>query len=205
MKSSILISCLFLSLAFLLPAESALAQFSTRPAPMWEDYEKTAADLESDKKFIREATELAGGDANAAAHSLIEIGWQRIGQDANHAIRAFNQAWLIQPDNPNIFWGFAVASHIRKDELKTVNRWFARTRQLMALKGLPDSARFEADQGRVMEERKFYKEARPYFEKALSLQPKYLQAHIGMINVAKALGDKKLQDKHQKMHDELVK
>ncbi len=68
----------------------------------------------------------------------------------------------------------------------------------MALKGLPDSARLEADQGRVLEERKCYKEARPYFEKALSLQPKYLQAHLGMINVAAALGDKELQEKHQK-------
>lgn len=172
---------------------------------MWEGYEKTVADHESDKKFIKEAAELAGGDANAAALSLIEIGWQRLGQDANHAIRAFNQAWLIQPNNPNIFWGFAVASHIRKDELKTINRWFARTRQLMALQGLPDSPRLEADQGRVLEERKCYKEARPYFEKALSLEPKYLQAHIGMINVAKALDDKELQEKHQKLHDELVK
>ncbi len=197
MKSSFL-PCLFFALAFLLPTQSVQAQFSTRPSPMWEGYEKTTADHESDKKFVKEAAELAGGDADAAALSLIEIGWRRIGQDANHAIRAFNQAWLIQPDNPNIFWGFAVASHIRKDKLKTVNRWFARTRQLMALKGLPDSARLEADQGRVLEERKCYKEARPYFEKALSLQPKYLQAHLGMINVAAALGDKELQEKHQK-------
>ena len=187
---------------FILPAN---AQISTRPAPMWEDYEKTAADIRDDKKFVKDAIELAGGDAAQATQSLIQIGWQRIGEDANNAIRAFNQAWLIQPDTPDIFWGFAVASHIRNDKLKTVNRWFNKTRQLIALKGYPESARLEADHGRVLTERNCHKEARPYFEKALSLDPKYPPAHIGMMNVADALGDKELKDKHQKLHDELVK
>ena len=183
----------------------AHAQFSTRPAPMWEGYEKTAADIQSDEKFKRETIELAGGNVDQAAQTLIDIGWGRIGEDPNHAIRAFNQAWLLQPDNPNIFWGFAVASHIRNDELKTIIRWFNRTRQLMALKGFGESARLEADQGRALTERDCYKEARPFFEKALSLDPDYVPAHIGMINVGAALGDTELQEKHQKLHDELVK
>jgi len=186
-----------------LPAQ---AQFSTKPAPMWEGYEKTALDIQSDEKFIKEAVELAGGDAAQAALSLIQIGWQRIGEgDPNHAIRAFNQAWLIQADDPSIFWGFAVASHIRNDELKMITRWFDRARQLIALKGFPESPRLESDEGRVLAERGENEKAKPLFEKALSLDPNYAPAHIGMINVAAALGDKKLQDKHQKLHDELVK
>ena len=193
---------LLLLFAFALPAH---AQFSTRPAPMWEGYEKTAADIQSDEKFKRETIELAGGNVDQAAQTLIDIGWGRIGEDPNHAIRAFNQAWLLQPDNPNIFWGFAVASHIRNDELKMITRWFNRTRQLMALKGFGESARLEADHGRVLTERDSHKEARPFFEKALSLDPKYVPAHIGMINVGAALGDEELKDKHQKIHDELVK
>ncbi len=183
----------------------AQAQFSTHPAPMWEGYEKTAADIESDEKFVKEATEYAGGNTEQAAQSLIQIGWQRIVKDPNHAIRAFNQAWLIKPNNPDIFWGFAVASHIRGDKLKAVNRWFNKTRELITLKGQADSARLEADHGRALTERNCHKEARSYFEKALSLDPNYVPAHIGMINVAAVLGDQKLQDKHQKLHDELVK
>lgn len=177
---------------------TAQAQISTRPAPMWEDYQKTALDIESDKKFVKETIELAGGDATRAASSLIQIGWQRIGEgDPNHAIRAFNQAWLIQADNPSVFWGFAVASHIRNDELKTVSRWFNRTRQLLALKGLPENHRLEADEGRVLTERSEHGKAKPLFEKALSLDPSYVPAHIGMINVAAALGDNDLKAKHE--------
>ena len=185
---------------------NAQAQISSRPAPMWEDYEKTAADRKSDKDFIEEATKLAGGDRDAAARSLVDIGWQRIGKgDPNHAIRAFNQAWLLAPNNPNIFWGFAVASHIRNDELKTVIRFFNRARQLTALNGFKESPRLETDHGRVLTERNCHKEARPYFEKALSLDANYVPAHIGMMNVANALGDETLLEKHKKLHDELVK
>lgn len=185
---------------------AAQAQISTRPAPMWEDYEKTALDIQSDKDFVKQATELAGGDATRAAASLVQIGWQRIGEgDPNHAIRAFNQAWLIQADNPSVFWGFAVASHIRNDELETVRRWFNRTRQLIALKGFPENHRLEADEGRVLAERGEHEKAKALFEKALTIEPDYIPAHIGMINLAEALGDADLKQKHQKLHDELVK
>ena len=184
----------------------AHAQISTRPAPMWEDYEKTALDIQSDKDFVKQATELAGGDAARAAASLVQIGWQRIGEgDPNHAIRAFNQAWLIEAENPSVFWGFAVAAHIRNDELKTVSRWFNRTRQLLALKGLPENHRLEADEARVLAERGEHEKAKALFEKALAIDPDYIPAHIGMINVAGELGDTELKDKHQKLHDELVK
>lgn len=185
---------------------TAEAQISTRPAPMWEDYEKTEFDIQSDKDFVKQATELADGDAARAAASLIQIGWQRIVEgDPNHAIRAFNQAWLIEADNPSVFWGFAVASHIRNDELDTVSRWFNRTRELLALKGLPENHRLEADEARVLAERGEHEKAKALFEKALTIEPDYIPAHIGMINVAGELGDTELKDKHQKKHDELVK
>lgn len=185
---------------------TANAQISTRPAPMWEGYEKTAADIQSDKDFVKQTVELAGGDASKAALSLVDIGWQRIGEgDPNHAIRAFNQAWLIQADNPGVFWGFAVASHIRNDELETVIRWFDKTRELLSTKGFPENHRLEADQARVLAERGENEKAKLLFEKALSLDPSYVPAHIGMINLAEALGDADLKQKHQKLHDELVK
>lgn len=181
------------------------AQISSRPDPMWEGYQKTETDLADDQKFIADVLKLTDGNRQQASQALVQIGWKRIGQDANHAIRAFNQAWLLEPENPNVFWGFAVASHIRNDDIKTINRWFNRTRQLMTLKGFPDNARLEADHGRVLAEREQYNEALPLFEKSLSLDPEYVPAHIGMINVSKALGNKELEAKHQAIHDKLVK
>ncbi len=198
-----LLQVLTIVIVLSLPAQ---AQIAVRPAPMWEGYEKTASDVQNDKDFVKQATELAGGDAAKAASSLIQIGWQRIGEgDPNHAVRAFNQAWLIQPDNPSVFWGFAIAAHIRNDDLDMVTRWFNRARQLIALRGLPENPRLEADEGRALAERGENEKAKSKFEKALSLDPKYVPAHIGMINVGEALGDEALKDKHQKIHDELVK
>jgi tetratricopeptide (TPR) repeat protein len=165
---------------------------------MWEGYEKTASDIKGDEEFIEQAIKLAKGDAAKAAQNLIQIGWSRIGKDPNHAIRAFNQAWLIEPNNPEIFWGFGIASHIRNDALKVVRRWFTKTRELIELEGSPTSARLEADYGRILTERNCHKEAKPFFEKALAINPDYDQAHIGMINVGAALGDEDLKQKHQK-------
>jgi tetratricopeptide (TPR) repeat protein len=191
--------------ANLLLATPVSAQISSNPNPMWEGYQKTETDLADDQKFIADVLKLTDGNRQQASQALVQIGWKRMGQDANHAIRAFNQAWLLEPENPNVFWGFAVAAHIRNDEIKTITRWFNRTRQLMTLKGVPENARLEADHGRVLAERKQYSEALTLFEKSIALDPDYVPAHIGMINVAKALGNMELEEKHQTIHDELVK
>ena len=204
--SLIVASASLLALAIVASFSPAYAQFSTKPQPLWEGTEKSEADLKNDQEFIKNATELAEGDRELAARSLVQLGWKRLGSgDANHAIRAFNQASLLKPDFPDIYWGFAIATHIRGDELENITRWFDKTRELMKRQNIPESPRIEADQGRILEERKLPAEARPFFEKALSLDENYVIAHIGMIRVASALGDDALREKHQNIHDELTK
>ena len=178
----------------------AQAQFLTREVPLWEGVEKTEDDIANDRELVRKAIEQANGDRYAAVRSLVDIGWQRIGAgDPNHAIRAFNQASLIEPEFPDIFWGLAVATHIRGDELTEVERWIARTEKVIGT-----DARLVTDHGRILGERKMPEKAKALFEEALMIDPDYVPAHVGMIRVAQDLGDKSLEEKHQKRHDELT-
>jgi Tfp pilus assembly protein PilF len=185
----------------LLVSGQAHAQLESRPTPMWAGIEKTAADIENDKKLVAQALELTNGDKQAAATTMVQLGWQKIGSgDPNGAVRYFNQAWLIKPDFGHIFWGFAVAGHIRGDDLEKIEGWFD-----TAFKTIKNSPRILSDRGRVLEERKQPEKAQTWFEQALAIDENYLPAHVGMVKIARALKDKELEDKHKKRHDEIVK
>jgi len=191
---------IFVVLFLVAVSTSANAQFTAEPVPLWEGLTKTEADIKNDAELVEKSIELAGGKRNAVEFAT-RLGWSEIGKnDPNHAIRRFNQAWLIDMDFADLYWGFAVATHIRGDELEKVERWFneAKTR-------IGPNPQLITDHGRVLEERNEHARARPQFEAALRLDPNYVPAHIGMVQVARALEDKPLEEKHQKLHDELVK
>lgn len=197
MTISRIVFVLVFCLGFSLPAH---AQFSAKPVPLWEGLTKTEADKKNDRELVEKSIELAGG-RRTAAEFAVRLGWESIGKNQpNAAIRRFNQAWLIDMDFADIYWGFAVATHIRGDELPQVERWFNETKSRIG-----PNPRLITDHGRVLEERGEPARARPQFEAALRLDENYVPAHIGMVQVARALGDKALEEKHQKLHDELVK
>ncbi len=176
------------------------AQISALEVPMWEGITKTPADIANDEELVRKSLEITNGNRYLAVRYAVRLGWERIGRnDPNGAIRRFNQAWLIMPDFPDIFWGYAIATHIRGDDLVFVERWFAKAESVIT-----GSAQLSADHGRVLEERKMPEKARPYFEAALAIDEDYVPAHIGMIRVAEATGDNALRAAHQKQLDKLT-
>ena len=186
--------CLFFSLP-------AYAQLETRPTPAWEGIVKSAADIENDHRLVKRSLELTNGDRNEAVEFAMRLAWERIGRnDPNGAIRRLNQAWLIDPEFPDIFWGFAIATHIRGDDTKDVERWFVKTENT-----IPPNARLFTDHGRALEERKMPEKARKLFERAIATNPNYPPAHIGMMQIAQATGDTELFKKHKTIHDRLTK
>lgn len=186
-------------LAIALPV-SAYGQLETNPTPMWEGVEKSDADKESDANLVKSALELTNGDRRAATISMLRIGWDKIAKgQANEAIRSFNQAWLIEPEFSDIYWGFAVATHIRGDDLKKVMQHFDR-----AAKDNERDPRLATDRGRVLEQRNETEEARVWFERAIEMDETYAPAYIGMILVARKLEDETLEAEFQKKHDELT-
>jgi tetratricopeptide (TPR) repeat protein len=90
-----------------------------------------AEDLKkSDEAFIRDST-LRFGNRQAGSNTLAAQGWvaARAGQD-DVAMRRFNQAWLLNPKNYSVFWGFgAVLSG--KGKLNEALEYLEKARELV--------------------------------------------------------------------------
>lgn len=83
--------------------------------PMYGGKVKTKGQIEADNKFIEEAIKSAGSREKATSHFL-KRGWQYLSKgDLKTSIKRFNQAWLITPDHPEIFWGFGIVLARKKD------------------------------------------------------------------------------------------
>jgi tetratricopeptide (TPR) repeat protein len=60
----------------------------------------------NDESFIREAT-LRYGSRNAGSNTLATQGWTALrAKQSDVAVQRFNQAWLLNPRNYRVFWGF---------------------------------------------------------------------------------------------------
>lgn len=82
--------------------------------PMYGGYEKTAFKSDADQRFLEMVLPRFAGDRAAAAEYFAQTGWNLYyGDDRSSAIKRFNQAWLLDPDNAHALWGFAVISRER--------------------------------------------------------------------------------------------
>lgn len=179
---------MFTAVLFILTSGLAIcgAQASAKEMPLWEGVSKTLTMLKADRDFVAGASRQTNGDLAIAARRGIELGWQAFGNnDPDLAIRRFNQAWLLDPENAAIYWGFALATHARGDDLDVVERWFAE-----AERRIPEAVPLFSDHGRVLEERGHAQRAISYFRRALALDPKHVEAHIGMVRASVAIGDR---------------
>jgi len=68
---------------------------------------KTPFQLELDEKFIQQGIQGAGS-REKACQDVIKWGWEKLNAgDSTTAMKRFNQAWLLDPSNPQVFKGFA--------------------------------------------------------------------------------------------------
>ncbi len=177
-------------LIFTLMATASFAQ----EIPLWEGVQKNEQMLAADKKLIESVRESTNGNLQAGAKRAIQLGWQAFeNKDFETAIRRFNQAWLLDPENPAIYWGFALVTHLRGEPLATVERWFAETE-----KRIPDAVPLLSDHGRILEERNEDKRAVEYLNRALAIDPDYVEAHVGMARIAQKAGDLAGYELHMK-------
>ena len=65
----------------------------------------------ADEKLIQDTAAFYGSRA-AASMSFANTAFNYYKQDKlDAAMRRFNQAWLMNPDNPEVYWGFASILH----------------------------------------------------------------------------------------------
>ena len=72
----------------------------------------------ADADFIASTTAEFGG-RRQASQAFVEAGVKSyLVGDYSTAMKRFNQAWLINPANPEVFWGFGIVYHDHGENLK---------------------------------------------------------------------------------------
>lgn len=109
---SILASLLLALLLGLITASPAIAQ-PVDQLPMYGglDRNSDASLRAADEKLIADTTRHYGSREKAGA-VFVSNGFAFYGRDdLANAMRRFNQAWLLDPNNPEVYFGFAVVLH----------------------------------------------------------------------------------------------
>lgn len=96
----------------------------------------------------------AFGSREAAASAFVNKGFELYRQDdLQKAMRRFNQAWLLDPKNQEVYWGFASVLQDRAQNCEAAN-FMERAHDLGIAEGNPFSQKllkggFMADMGRI--------------------------------------------------------
>lgn len=187
--------CAFLLIWLAVAAPAAHA----REVPMWAGIAKTDSQKAADRDFIETIRKSSNGNVEKGAVRAIQLGWQFIGKgDAENAIRRFNQAWLLAPKRGDIYWGFAIATGMRGDAPASVRGHFRKAHSIIG-----DDARLFSDWGRIELQLGDAIAARKHFERAIKLDPKYREPHVGMMDIGQRTGNAKLAMKHNEIVEKL--
>lgn len=81
--------------------------------PMYGGMDRSAIPaLKAGDAELIEGTTRRFGSRRAASMAFVDTAFRYYQQDKlDVAMRRFNQAWLIDPDNPEVYWGFATVLH----------------------------------------------------------------------------------------------
>lgn len=189
-RITFLVMLLVMATWLLTPLATAKAQ--DQNVPMWEGVTKTERQRLADIAFIASVSKATKGNIELGVKRAIYLGWEFVAQNnPNEAIARFNQAWLLDPDYPDIYWGFAVATAHQGAPLPTVERFFAK-----AEKAKPNDPYLLADHGRILQQRGENEKAISYFQKALDINKEHRDAHVGMALAWRALGKNDIAEKH---------
>lgn len=112
-----------LGMLFVLVAAPALA-VPLNEQPMFGNQPKTPAMLAADENLIANAAQF--GTRAQGSDKSVALGWQYFFQkhDIATAMKRFNQAWLLDPDNGDAFHGFAILVMERDHDAKAADALF---------------------------------------------------------------------------------
>ncbi|MEC4674728.1 MAG: hypothetical protein VST68_11110 [Nitrospirota bacterium] len=75
----------------------------------------------ADEKLIQENTKFYGSRENASA-VFVNRGFKLYQEhDLDGAMRRFNQAWILNPNNPEVYWGFASVLHNQGENCESMS------------------------------------------------------------------------------------
>lgn len=95
--------------------------------PMYGGKPKSQEQLKSDQEFIADVTK-EFGSREKAAETAIRLGCKYLAKnDWRAAMRRFNQAWLLTPENAGVDWGFGAALSYQ-GKFEESQRYFTKAR-----------------------------------------------------------------------------
>lgn len=144
--------------------------------PMYGDSTRAGRLKPSDAAFIA-SIEKAGKTRQDVAKDVLRTAWAhfRKGEHAQ-AMRKFNQAWLLDPENGDAYHGFAVITVVRDRPVDEAEKFFR-----MALSKPGVSVNAYVDYGRLLWIEGRLDESLAQLQKALDLVPR---AHNARSNIA---------------------
>jgi len=168
----------YLLVVLLLACASVGAQ-NVNELPLFGETQKSPDAVAADQRFVDSAVKAVGSKETAARMATFR-GWQHLKQgDTEVAIQSFNQAYLLQPDNVEVYWGLGVAT-TQQGKFDIAVRLFQR-----AIAIEPDNARLLSDIGLAhtraavgstqdpFEQSRRLQGALPWFDAAEKLDPNY--------------------------------
>ena len=93
------------------------------PPPMFGNSLKSKQQKASDEKFINNVVQKAGS-RKTAAKEMVALGWKYYDQrDLITSMKRFNQAWLLDSNNADIYWGFGLILAAQGDSVKAIEMY----------------------------------------------------------------------------------
>jgi len=93
-------------------------------AVSYEDYvaKRPEAAKTTDDAFVKGIIDEKGGSVKQAFSEGLKLGWNFLAQnDPDTAMSRFNQAWLIDHDNFNVYWGYAAVLGTKGDLVRAAS------------------------------------------------------------------------------------
>jgi len=138
--------------SLLLTAAAASADpLPTNQLPMYGGRAKTEAMKSADADFIA-SMEKQGLSRAEGARQMLKLGWTAWAKrDMATAMARFNQAWLLDPENGNVYHGFALVGAVRGDAPSDVEPLFrlATSKRRVDAEAFVDYGYFLASESRL--------------------------------------------------------
>ncbi|WP_419798113.1 MAG: tetratricopeptide repeat protein [Terasakiella sp.] len=147
--------------------------------PMYGGLFKNEAMLKADKEFVQYAKNRGFTRERAAKHYLMRA-WEAVKEkNLKIAMKRFNQAWLLDPEDGDIYWGYGVLSDQMKRPFKESEKYF-----LMALDKERGSPRRYSDYGWFLISHKRLEEAKRLLKTGLEKDPTTFNARSNLAFIA---------------------
>jgi Tfp pilus assembly protein PilF len=170
-------------LVILIGTSSVIAQ-SFNEMPMYGGINKNEKMKKADADLIA-TIEKQGYSRQSGSQDAVSKGWFYFEKgDLSTAMKRFNQAWLLDPENGDVYHGFAVIVHKRDNAISEAEKYFK-----MALSKSRVSVNAYVDYGRFLWVQNRYDESLIQLDKAIKISPKAYNARSNISFVYYKKGD----------------